>query len=135
MGAPGFGNIRLSSAKCHSSGMVMAELCYSYQLEKRKMSLYLHYKPTKVDLIRGILDYWDPCRAKGTENWYELFYNYEAETICQTLRKNSKVETVAKNVKSLIDHKLELEGKKYRVDMDNATRVAESMIATVKRMK
>ena len=64
-----------------------------------------------------------------------MFYNYEAETICQTLRKNSKVETVAKNVKTLIDHKLELEGKKYRVDMDNATRVAESMIATVKRMK
>jgi len=25
------------------------------------MSLYLHYKPTKADLIHGILDYWDPC--------------------------------------------------------------------------
>lgn len=99
------------------------------------MSLYLHFKPTKVDLIRGILDYWDPCRAKNTDSWYELFYNYEAETIAQTLRKNSKAETVAKNVKKLIDHKLELEGKEYRVDLENAERVAASMIAAVKNMR
>lgn len=98
------------------------------------MSLYLRYKPTKVDYVRGILDYWDPCKAKGTDSWYEHFYNYEAETICQTLRKNSAVSTVARNVKKLIDHKLELEGRDYRVDMDNAERVAMSMIAAVKRL-
>jgi len=99
------------------------------------MPLYLHYKPTKVDLIRGILDYWDPVRARDTEHWDDLYYNYEAETICQTLRKNSSPSTVAKNVKKLIDHKLELEGKEYRVDLDNAERVAASMIAAVKRMR
>ena len=29
--------------------------------------MYLHYRPTKADLIRGILDNWDPCR-KVEEN-------------------------------------------------------------------
>ena len=98
------------------------------------MAVILHYKPDKVDLIRGILDYWDPCRAHNTEKWYALYYNYEAETIAQTLRKNSKPETVAKNVKKLIDRKLELDGKEYRIDPENATRVAAAMIAAVKRM-
>ena len=100
------------------------------------MSLYLHTgRPTKADIIRGILDYWDPCRAQNTESWYLLFYNYEAETIAQTLRKNSTPSTVANNIKKLIDAKLELEGKEYRVDMENATRVAKAMIEAVKRMR
>ena len=97
--------------------------------------MYLHYKPTKTDLVRGILDYWDPVRAKDTESWYPLFYNYEAETIAQSLRKNSSPSTVAKKVKDLIDHKLELEGKDYRVDIDNDTRVAVAMINAVKQMR
>ena len=100
------------------------------------MSLYLHTgRPTKVEIIRGILDYWDPCRAQNTEAWNLLFYNYEAETIAQTLRKNSTPSTVAKNIKELIDAKLELEEKDYRVDMENATRVAKAMIEAVKRMR
>ena len=99
------------------------------------MSLYLHYKPTKADLIRGILDYWDPCRVSNTPEYYPLYYNYEAETICQTLRKNSKPESTAKKVKDLIDCKLELEGRDYRIDMENARRVAVSMIEAIKRMK
>lgn len=99
------------------------------------MAIILHYKPDKSDLIRDILDYWDPCRARNTNEWYALYYNYEAETIAQTLRKNSKPETAAKNVKKLIDRKLELDGKEYRVDMENATRVTAAMIAAVKGMK
>ena len=99
------------------------------------MSLYIHYKPTRVDLIRGILDYWDPVRARDTDDWYDLYYNYEAETICQSLRRNSKVESVADNIKKLIDRKLEMEGREYRIDMENAKRVAASMIEAVKRMK
>jgi len=100
------------------------------------VSLNLHIgRPTKADLVRGILDYWDPVRAQNTESWYPLFYNYEAETIAQTLRKNSSPSTVAKNVKKLIDAKLELEGKDYRVDMDNATRVAAAMTNVVKQMR
>ena len=43
--------------------------------------------------------------------------------------------TVANNIKKLIDVKLELEGKEYRVDMENATRVAKAMIEAVKRMR
>ena len=64
----------------------------------------------------------------------KLYYNYEAETIAQTIRKNSKPATVAKQVKELIDKKLESEGLEYRVDDENATRVAEAMIAAIKRM-
>ena len=103
--------------------------------ENSHMSLYIHYKPTKVDLVRGILEYWDPVRARDTDDWYDLYYNYEAETICQSLRRNSKVESVAGNIKKLIDRKLEMEGREYRIDMENAKRVAASMIEAVKRMK
>ena len=35
----------------------------------------------------------------------------------------------------LIDDKLEAEGLEYRVDDENAKRVAEAMIETVKRMR
>ena len=97
--------------------------------------MYLHYHPTKADLIRGILERWDPCRKINTEHWYPLFYNYEAETIAQSLRKNSSAVTVANHVKELIDDKLEAEGLEYRVDDENAKRVAEAMIETVKRMR
>ena len=99
------------------------------------MSVYLHYKPTKVDLIRGILEYWDPVRVRDTDDWYDLYYNYEAETICQSLRRNSKVENVAGNIKKLIDRKLEMEGREYRIDINNAERVAAAMIEAVKRIK
>ena len=63
-----------------------------------------------------------------------MYYNYEAETIAQTIRKNSKVTTVAKQVMELIDDKLESEDLEYRVDEENAFRVAEAMISAVKRM-
>ena len=74
------------------------------------MAIYLRSgKPTKADLIRGILDYWDPCRKRESAGY--MYYNYEAESIAQTIRKNSKVSTVTKQVKELIDQKLELEGQ------------------------
>ena len=97
--------------------------------------MYLHYKPTKADLICGILDCWDPCRAINTSSWFDRYYNYEAETICQSLRKDNSISTVAKKVKEVIDAKLEEAGKEYKVDMDNAERVAAAMINTVKNMK
>ena len=97
------------------------------------MALYLRTgKPSKADLIRGILDYWDPCRKRESAGY--MYYNYEAETIAQTIRKNSKVSTVAKQVIELIDDKLESEGLEYRVDEKNASRVAEAMISAVKEM-
>ena len=86
-------------------------------------------------MIRGILDSWDPCGKVGIEHWYPLFYNYEAETIAQRLRKNSSAVTVANHIKELIDDKLEAEGLEYRVDDENTKRVAESMIEAVKRMR
>ena len=48
--------------------------------------------------------------------------------------KNSKVSSVAKQVMELIDDKLESEGLEYRVDEENASRVAEAMIAAMKRL-
>ena len=39
--------------------------------------MYLHYRPTKADLIRGILDNWDPCRKVDTDRWYNEVYRYK----------------------------------------------------------
>ena len=85
-------------------------------------------KPTKADRIRFILDCWDPARAYNTDKWYPLFYNYEAETLAQYVRKNSKTETVAKHVQEVIDQKLKEEGIEYRVDEENAKRVAAAIL-------
>ena len=80
-----------------------------------------HYQKLDFLPLRALPSYTDLSRAP--------------ETIAQTLRKNSSPSTAAKNIKKLIDSKLELEGKEYRVDMENATRVAKAMIEAVKRMR
>ena len=87
-------------------------------------------KPTKSDQIRFILDYWDPCRMR--EKAGPMFYNYEAEVLAQGIRKNSKKESVAKQVKEVIDKKQQLEGCDYTVDEDNAGRVAEAIQNSIK---
>ena len=50
-------------------------------------------KPTKADLICGLLSYWDPLAFEGKAG--PMFYNYEAEVLAQSIRKNSKPENVA----------------------------------------
>ena len=60
---------------------------------------------TKAELIRGILESWDPCRFKP----YPMYYDYEAEVLAQAIGKDSSVETVWRKVKEVIDKKLELD--------------------------
>lgn len=61
-------------------------------------------KPTKADLICGLLSYWDPLAFEGKAG--PMFYNYEAEILAQSVRKNSKPENVAKKVRELIEDKM-----------------------------
>ncbi len=84
----------------------------------------------KAELIRGILESWDPCRFRP----YPMYYDYEAEVLAQSIWKDSAVDTTWKNVKEVIDKKLEFEKKTYRVDEENAKRVAGEMIDAVKNM-
>ena len=88
-------------------------------------------KLSKAEKILAILDYRDPCRVRGTSSWYLLYYNYEAEELAQTVRRNSNPSSVGKRVKELIDRKLEMEGREYRVDSENAERVAETIISDI----
>ena len=67
-------------------------------------------KPTKADLICGLLSYWDPLAFEGKAG--PMFYNYEAEILAQSVRKNSKPENVAKKVRELIEDKMRVEMKK-----------------------
>ena len=92
-------------------------------------------KSTKAEQICAILSYWDPARARETDKWYPLFYNYEAEVLAPLIKKNSSIDTVGKKVKEVIDMKLELEGVEYRIDEENARRVGASMIAAIKNMR
>lgn len=84
---------------------------------------------SKAEKICAILSYWDPCQKKDEAG--PRFYNYEAEVLAQSLRKNSKVETVGKKVKTVIDRKLKEEGLEYTVSQDNAQRVAAAMIQAI----
>ena len=89
-------------------------------------------KPTKADLICGLLSYWDPLAFKGKAG--PMFYNYEAEVLAQSIRKNSKPETVAKKVRELIADKMRVEGVNLEIDSDSADRIAIAMIQAVKNM-
>ena len=61
-------------------------------------------KPTKADLICGLLSYWDPLAFEGKAG--PMFYNYEAEILAQSVRKNSKLENVAKKVREAMVQEL-----------------------------
>ena len=53
------------------------------------MNLYIRFpKATKTEIIRNYLDSWDPLRMREQAGY--MFYNYEADVIAQTIRKNSK---------------------------------------------
>ena len=41
-------------------------------------------KPTKADLICGLLSYWDPLAFEGKAG--PMFYNYEVEVLAQSVR-------------------------------------------------
>lgn len=89
-------------------------------------------KPTKADLICGLLSYWDPLAFEGKAG--PMFYNYEAEVLAQSFRKNSKPENVAKKVRELIEDKMRVEGVNLEIDSDSADRIAIAMIQAVKNM-
>ena len=89
-------------------------------------------KPTKADLICGLLSYWDPLAFEGKAG--PMFYNYEAEVMAQSIRKNSKPENVAKKVRELIEDKMRVEGVNLEIDSDSADRIAIAMIQAVKNM-
>ena len=58
---------------------------------------------TKAEKIMGILNYWDPDNRKA--RGYHA-YNYEAETIAQYVRVNSRTETVIKAIYEAFDCEL-----------------------------
>ena len=86
-------------------------------------------KPTKTDLIRYILDYWDPCRKIETSG--PMFYNYEAEIVSNSVRKNSKLPSITRVITEVINEKLKTEGCDWTADEENAKRIAESIISAV----
>ncbi|MBR4474943.1 MAG: hypothetical protein IKS55_15075 [Oscillospiraceae bacterium] len=89
-------------------------------------------KPTKADLIRGLLSYWDPLAFEDKAG--PMFYNYEAEILAQSIRKNSKPENVAKKVRELIEEKMRVEGVNLGIDSGSVDRIAIAMIQALKNM-
>ena len=57
---------------------------------------------TKSEKILALLNQWDPAGEYKNSGDYRA-YNYEAETIAQKVRSNSKVETVEKAIKETMD--------------------------------
>lgn len=88
-------------------------------------------KMSKAEQICALLAYWDPLQM-GDKAGYR-FYNYEAEVIAQSLRSNSKPETISKLVHELIEKKMVEEGVELGIDQGSYDRIAEAMIATVKK--
>ena len=57
---------------------------------------------TKAEKILALLNQWDPEKRAANGAGYRA-YNYEAETIAQHVRSNSKVESVEKAIHDVFD--------------------------------
>ena len=98
------------------------------------MSLYIRFpKATKTDIIRNYLDSWDPLRMREQAGY--MFYNYEADVIAQTIRKNSKSERISKLVHDLVANKMMEEGVQLGIDQGSCDMIAVAMIPAVKNMR
>ena len=86
-------------------------------------------KPNKAERILAILSYWDPLKMKDAEG--VMFYNYEAEEIAQSVRKNSSLATVEK-LRAAIELKAELEGVELILDDTELHQVAAGILQSVK---
>ena len=64
-----------------------------------------------------------------------MFYNYEADVIAQTIRKNSKTERISKLVHDLVANKMIEEGVQLGIDQDSCDRIAVAMIYAIKNMR
>ena len=57
---------------------------------------------TKAEKILALLNQWDPEKRVANGAGYRA-YNYEAETIAQHVRSNSKAESVEKAINDVFD--------------------------------
>ena len=85
-------------------------------------------KTGKAERIRGLLSYWNPLDMNSDP----MFYNYEAEVLSQSVRKNSRPEKISKLVHDLIQAKMIEEGVTLEIDQGSCDRIAVAMIETVK---
>lgn len=88
-------------------------------------------KPTKTDLIYGLLSYWDPLGFEGKAG--PMFYRYEADVLAHNIRKNSRPERIAGLIRELIEAKMIEEGVKLGIDQGSVDRIAVAMINAVQR--
>ena len=89
-------------------------------------------KLSKSERILAILAYWDPLKMKDDKRYYLMFYNYEAEEIAQSVRKNSSLVTVEKKIRAVIEMKAELEGVELTLDESELHQVAAGVLQSVK---
>ena len=87
-------------------------------------------KPNKAERILALLYYWDPLKMNDAAGI--MFYNYEAEEIAQSVRKNSSIATVEKKLKAVIELKAELEGAELILDENELHQVAAGILQSVK---
>ncbi len=63
---------------------------------------------TKAEKILALLNQWDPEKRVANGAGYRA-YNYEAETIAQHVRSNSRVESVEKAILDVFDSEVKKE--------------------------
>jgi hypothetical protein len=83
---------------------------------------------TKSEKILALLNQWDPAGVYKNSGDYRV-YNYEAETIAQKVRSNSKAETVEKAIRETMD--VVMDGKE--LDENEVRAMAQFILATVKK--
>lgn len=83
---------------------------------------------TKSEKIAALLNQWDPSgEYKNSGDWRA--YNYEAETIAQTVRSNSKAATVEKAIRETLS--VAMDGKELHEDEVKA--MAQYILMAVKK--
>ena len=82
----------------------------------------IHVTLTKSDKILALLNQWDPDGRCANGAGYNA-YNYEAETIAQSIRSNSKAETVKNAVREMFQE----------ADENEISQVAECIVAMMRK--
>ena len=84
---------------------------------------------SKTEKIAALLNQWDPTGRYGkSDDWRA--YNYEADTIAQNVRANSKIESIEKSLYEQFSSSVEEAGKE--LDPVIVKRVAEAIKQTIK---
>jgi len=89
-------------------------------------------KLSRSERILALLAYWDPLQMRDDPRYHFMYYNYEAEEIAQSARKNSSLASVEKKLRIAIEDKAEAEHVEIALDEMELRQAASAILQILK---